>query len=122
MKDGIKNARFWDFLNGAWVKITLKPHQSIATWKSAQTDEGFAFEATTYHHDGQSIRREWIERGRDCDGWYERGGETVCPLDALTARDVYADWAEDTNRGILAPVWEWTKNHQRDHAAEAARY
>ncbi len=116
------NARFWVWHRGGWAKLTLRPGRSLSTFESYRTDEGYHREVNTYSHHGEAVVCEWFETGRDCDGRYERGGERLCPLADLAARDSYAALPIRENVGIKSPEWQRVVGYQRDHAAEAAGY
>ena len=55
------NARFWIWWNGDWVKITLRPGQSIAMRCGGATDEGFNVESSGYEHDGDRVT-SWLRK------------------------------------------------------------
>jgi hypothetical protein len=116
------NARFWVWHRGSWVKLTLTPGQVLSTFESCRTDEGYHREVSTYAHHGEEVVCEWYETGRDCDGRYERGGELVCDLADLAARDAHAEFPVRENVGIKAPQWKRAGGYRRDPAAEAAGY
>ena len=116
------NARFWVWHRAGWVKLTLRPGQPLTTFEGQQTDEGHHREVSTFTHYGEAVVCEWCESGRDCDGRYERGGELVCELADLAARDAHAEFPVSENVGIRAPEWKRATGYQRDHAAEAAGY
>lgn len=87
----MKNARFWHWSTGhsdGWVKLTLKPGQTLSWHKYSTDEEGYSFQTYTWHHyagsDGQQIIREWSNGGRDCDGRIETTGSDACPLSKLT--------------------------------------
>lgn len=115
-------ARFWVWVNGGWVRLSLLPGECLS-WRSFRyTDEGWSEVFNTWHHHFRAVRWEWSESALDCDGRIDRGGEMVCPIGQLSDRDVYSLCDADENRGILAPEWEPVERYQRDHAAEAAGY
>ena len=116
------NARFWVWHRGGWVKLTLRPGQSLTIVERQRTDEGFRQEVNTLTHFGEAVVCEWCETGRDCDGQYEHGGELVCHLANLSIRDAHAEFPIRQNIGIKAPEWKRANVYQRDHAAEAAGY
>jgi hypothetical protein len=117
-----KNARFWTFWRCGWVKLTLRPGQTLSASNGGPTDEGYHGEAEVWTHEGDMVRSEWASWGRDCDGRQEAGGEHVCPLGKLRARDMVEAFDVPENRGIFAPEWERADAWQRDHSAEAAGY
>ena len=77
------NARFWAFINGSQVKITLKPGQYLEHHRHFRTDEGWASYGTTWEHEGDLIRRYWGSAAKDCDGRIITTGEDVCEIDLL---------------------------------------
>ena len=119
------NARFWAFINGCPVKITLKPGQILSHCSGGRCEEGHAFHSETWEHVGHAVESSWSRWGSDCDGRYSDGGQGFAPLDQLDTHDGYAD-AEDQRPpelvGILFPSWEVADRFQRDYAAEAAGY
>ena len=107
---------------GAWVKLTLRPGQSLTAFQSQPTDEGYHREVNAFTHYGETVVCEWFETGRDCDGRYERGGEMFCDLADLAARDAFAEFPASENVGIKAPEWKRATGYRRDHTAEASGY
>jgi hypothetical protein len=108
------NARFWTWVNDGWVKLTLRPQETL-TWAEAHlADEGWASEAMDWRYDGDGIHRSSYQAGRDCDGKMEWWGEDYCPLEDLAA-------IEATD-GTLRPAWERKSASQRDYSAEAMGY
>lgn len=80
-----RNARFWEWINNGWVKITLRPGQSLSHSKYSTDEEGYSAELTSWIHDGDEIRREWNTSARDCDGQISRNGSEVCPISRLAS-------------------------------------
>ena len=110
----MRNARFWLFShNGDWVKLTLKPSQTLSWGSFSEDEEGWTRVSQAWMHEGDRVRMSWYEDGTDCDGRLSAGGELVCPLEALTARSV---------DGLLVPDWDTEQRWQRDYAAEAMGY
>lgn len=75
-----RNARFWDWVNNGWVKITLKPGQSLSHHRHSKDEEGYSYEHTEWNYfvDGEDeITRNWISGGRDCDGEIRNTGGEV---------------------------------------------
>jgi hypothetical protein len=100
----MKNARFWHWSDG-WVKLTLRPGQTLHWHEYHRTDEGHSFQTVTWHHyagsDGQQVIREWSHGGRDCDGHIATTGTDACPLSKLIDRQLvtgddppHPDWQE----------------------------
>lgn len=136
----MKNARFWHWHRDGWVKLTLRPGQTIEHRMGGSTDEGWSHTSHrwTLAHDWAEfpvpvVRCEALTESCDCDGRLDQGGCWVCPLDELQARDM-ADpeeagyWqggelvTDPINQGILAPRWHREESWQRDYAAEAMGY
>lgn len=130
------NARFWVWANDGWVKLTLRPGQSLGFCYGGAHDEGYSFTHEEYLHDGERVLSRFESEASDCDGRLDRFIVTACPLDQLRARDMHAEeqaraefWRDDPtkpefneNVGIFAPEWEKVRASQRDRAAEAMGY
>lgn len=114
----MKNARFWTYINGGPVKLTLEPGQAAYHHHGERTDEGWASESTQWTHEDGGVRREWTTDGRDCDGRLTRHGADFCPLDQL--HDLINTTGEDST--IHWPDWQRESAGQRDEYAEAAGY
>lgn len=123
---GAKNARFWVWYNGSWVKLTLKPEQCLTHTIGGQTDEGFNYCQSTWLHEFRCSMPyvTWCEEtwGRDCDGRYDSGSLNGCHVDQLKAFDQYAEFPDPANVGIMRPAWTCWGSNQRDHTAETANY
>lgn len=112
-----RNARFWAWVNGDWVKITLHPDTALTHTEGGPNEEGFSYETTTWTHNGHVVTRQWCEESRDCDGRLDRSGEEYCPLSMLADSECVCD--ED---GPRHPSWQHVDASQRDYAAEAMGY
>lgn len=112
-----RNARFWTYLNGHPVKLSLRPGQSLSWRKSWRTDEGWDSEACTWPHKGAGVAIRWIRPptdNMDCDGCLREDSGGFSPLDRLHAgREV---------DGITFPAWEISEGWRLDEAAEADGY
>ena len=111
-------ARFWEYLNGDWVKITLRPGQKLAWFTGGPTDEGFYSEYHTWEHTGTHIVSELSTSARDCDGPLETDSVYTCHignLDGLRHSRLPADV-------LGTPQWETVSRSQRDRFAEAMGY
>lgn len=131
-----RNARFWQWLNGGWVKITLRPGQTLTHATGGETEEGWSFEGRNWHHDGDAITSTVSQESLDCDGRFDASFAFKCPLGDLRARDMHAEEQEravaqekdptlpyfNESIGIFAPDWERLNASQRDHEAERAGY
>jgi hypothetical protein len=111
------NARFWVFVNGNDVKLTLKPGQGLQWGKSWRHDEGWSSEDYywRYPKDGGVIFRSHGTDGTDCDGRMSTIHESFCFPEDLQAHFV----DEDTP---MLPKWERINSRQRDYQAERAGY
>lgn len=127
----MKNARFWTWHNDGWVKLTLRPGQSLTHHVGGRTDEGWFSEATTWMHAVSEIVRENDSSGCDCDGPLYRHWRDRCCLDELAVVshvkqsddfERYPDgWMPDY-AAPLTPAWESVSSSQRDVYAEAVGY
>ncbi len=111
------NARFWHYVNGDYVRITLRPGQELSWWSFQYTDDGWKREEETYYHTGDGVQFAYSSTERDCDGRTDRDWVSFCPLSELSARDN----AESGAPGGT-PEWHNVGQGQRDYAAEAAGY
>lgn len=100
MKNTVRNARFWFYWNGDFVKLTLQPEQVIELHHSEPTDEGYSAKYEYLRHEGDGVYNEWERSGRDCDGRHSEGGRLFCSLDKLATRMV------GENDNVPSPDWE----------------
>lgn len=107
------NARFWAYINGAPVKLTLAPHQTLRHVSGGLTEEGYSWECIYWHFDGASIHRGVTVQACDCDGRIDRHHDSQCAL---------ADLAACEYEGIAYAAWSDGEESQRDYSAEAAGY
>lgn len=115
-------ARFWVLYRGGWVRLTLRPGQSVKLVEGGPTEEGWNWLLERYTHEGDGVALEWAHEARDCDGQYDRYGKMFCLLGGLAALDMHAALKIEQNRGIFSPDWRKVYAGHRDHAAEAAGY
>jgi len=110
------NVRFWQYLRG-WVKITLKPGQSLHWSRGGPTEEGWYRDSHTwtYRNDG-IVKDAYVHDGADCDGRLTHTGEMFF-LDT----DANALDSECSPSG-KCPKWLHGKRRQRDYSAEAMGY
>lgn len=118
--------RFWHYINGSPVKLTLHDGQTIDHYHSEPTDEGYSYSGVSlsYDADSRAVYFESSSGGRDCDGRIDHYGDLVCPIGKLDANERILKRKHDTIDGeILAfPDWEKISVWQRDHSAEAMGY
>lgn len=123
MSAKFKNARFWEWVNDGWVKITLKPDQKLQHGTFSYTDEGWSSTLTEWYHDLDTVERSDFSDGVDCDGRISRSNESSCPIEYLKARDMsQVDGMEKENASIFAPEWEHGRGAVYDREAEKAGY
>ena len=114
----MKNARFWIFINDAPAKITLKPGQALSHYQGGATDEGWQSTAETWElsTDAQTLTREHISDGADCDGRLTRGCDSIASADPATFSGLYY------TPELMRPDWQDADQYQRDQFAEMAGY
>lgn len=110
-----KNARFLFWWGEDFVKLTLKPGQSLSCFNGGPDEEGYnACEVTfSYENDGM-IYREDETWGRDCDGNHSANYKSYCHVNHLKAHKVES--------GELTPQWLHLDSSQYDQYAEIAGY
>lgn len=115
--DKVRNARFWIYWNGGFVKLTLRPEQSVEMAHSEPNDEGgYSAKYESYRHDGDGVYNEWERSGRDCDGSHSEGGASFASLDKLAV-------VGHEEEKLLTPEWEKARNTRcYDQYAEAMNY
>lgn len=122
-----RNARFWIFWRGGWVKLTLTKEWSVINlFDSRRTDEGFRC-----HHERYSLVDNYVDcqvntRESDCDGKHEYHWHGRCKLWDLRVRldnaACFAAFCEDIEDPLERPQWQKIDSHQRDQFAEMAGY
>ncbi len=115
-----RNARFWIWWADGWVKLTLRPGQSLSFGYRGPSDEGWHSHGETYSHEGDRVTSNITTDGRDCDGRFQTFDDFVCQLDQLAAREVWN--MQDDRLERRAPAWIALESYQRDHSAEAMGY
>ena len=56
-----RNARFWVYsgnAEGGWVKLTLKPGQTLTHASGGPCDEGYSYREDSWHHAGDHLQGE----------------------------------------------------------------
>ena len=117
----MKNARFWTWANGAYVKLTLKPGQRLSWSRFIREDEGWSESGETWElsRDGLAIILEWYSDGCDCDGRLSNGGDMIASADPFTFEPSPQCAPGEI---IMRPDWQDGDQYQRDYQAEAAGY
>ncbi len=107
------NARFWEWINDDWVKITLKPGQVLEWSQGYPTEEGWHRESRLWSHEGKQIRYYGQTDGVDCDGRLTNNYEFVAKINELDTR-VRGDYT--------LPKWTEVASSQYDQFAQMAGY
>jgi len=92
-----KNIRFWDYVgySNRYIKITLKPGQTLTHHGGGPTDEGYFWWANEYTYKDRGVAGLGWEPmvklaqhsgGRDCDGPSSSSSIVVSSLDKLADR------------------------------------
>ena len=127
------NARFWVYVNGGPVKLTLELGQSLTHETFERHDEGWSHEVTEWTHETIDYRdaetpvvtRNWFNEGTDCDGRHGRGGVDTCWLSELKQGNepYFGDDDPATWEGVIWPNWRELKDHGvYDQFAQMAGY
>jgi hypothetical protein len=125
MKTRGLTARFWEWINGSWVKISLKPNESIRHYQGSNDEEGYSAEFNSWTNEGHRVVSASRFEGRDCDGRMSRTVVSSCSPDRLQHLRAYqCEKFENHHRGlpIMRPKWERESSRQFDQYAEAAGY
>ena len=120
-------ARWWEPVNGSWVKITLRPGQSLTHHTGGETEEGYSYTTEQWDFDGRTVERFSFTRSMDCDGRGSSEYGQSCPVERLgTGPHLWLGWNPDHTDRIdpsrRRPDWQDDRASQRDYSAEAAGY
>lgn len=124
------NARFWVYINGDFVKLTMNPGDVLEHYSSEDTEEGWASEYDCWSYEDGVIDREYVSDGRDCDGRLSHASQSYCRVGALKADEspkgpTFLTWETRGNPPCdshLRPLWIFGDSSQRDYSAEAMGY
>jgi hypothetical protein len=120
------NARFTAYINGDYVRLTLKPGQTLNHHEGGLTDEGYSHTHTSWSYDGLHVTRDSHNDSSDCDGRLTSSHEQSCPVGLLRAhRADYGFWSdtgECWSKGPPMPEWQHEGSDRRDYRAEAMGY
>jgi hypothetical protein len=111
----IPRVRFWTFVNGGAVKLSLGKDESLAYWRGGPTDEGRLSVWTTWWFDGTDLHRRIERTETDCDGRVSNESHDTVPAEEVTHHPI------DGN-DHPTPDWRNTYRQNRDYTAEAAGY
>jgi len=117
----LPNVRFWEYINGSPVKLSLSAEQIINWSRLSPTDEGWAKEARTYEYaeDGM-VTLLIVTEEKDCDGRIKTVWEGY--FDPREERELLPAEKAADYPGLPIPVWHEKKRRQRDYTAEAMGY
>jgi len=122
----VPNARFWTFWNDDYIKVTLKPGDSVMMTCGGEMDEGYSFTAKTYRHDGDHVTMLVDEFAKDCDGKCEWHSDYRARLDTLrdgnTPPTGLRRWDTPEVETVVYPRWREIERYQRDYTAESEGY
>jgi len=122
-----KKVRFWEQINGDWVKLTIVPDQTIRHYRFTVTDEGWRSTEREYEYNSEDgiVSAHIVRDGRDCDGRLTYTWEGYFDPKGST-EPVFIGWDSKGNEMFSSymkkPEWIKTRAHQRDFTAEAAGY
>lgn len=90
------NARFWEWINGGWVKLTLSPEKPLSWGYCIRTDEGYHAENHTWEMIDGGVLRTSETSERDCDGRHGTDQQEFCSLENLRTVPTYVGyWQRD---------------------------
>lgn len=112
-----KPVRFWVYINGDWVRLTLRGGDVLEWRKYERTDEGWrrTHERWQYEALEGKVWWMWESRERDCDGYSSVNGQASFDKDRAAFLFV-----KDGN--VWIPDWQYEDVIHRDYTAEAAGY
>lgn len=120
------NVRFWSWENGGWVRITLKPGQTLSYSDGRLTDEGHSWYQCEWEYDADEmvvICRSSCG-GSDCDGPHEYHYTSWCPvvdMEGQPPEDADPEWQKEAIP-VPRPLWRKGFASQRDIYAEMMGY
>lgn len=133
MKSNTPNARFWVWENDGWIKLTLKPGQTLRYFHGGLTDEGFSHHHQEFEYDADDgvVISRYTSHARDCDGPHDYECDSHCPVSELQARppvkrgdptEYGEGFEEQFDIPVPRPEWRKVSASQRDYYAEAMGY
>ncbi len=128
-----RKIRFWEYFNGGYVKITLKHGQTLSHYRGGLDDEGWSAEHCKWAFDTDGnepvLTHQWMNEGRDCDGYLKRSGISIARADRVTfvaAKDYSKPRPEPLllwdGKPVMVPDWKKVSLGQRDEYAERMGY
>lgn len=132
----MKNARFWAWINGDWVKITLRPGQTLEWTTFGRHEEGWHLSAHIWEFDAidQIVTESHYTDGTDCDGRTQTSNARHCHIERLSENGqqtrVEERWNWQSEDYVFVacrecpalPDWQEGESSQRDYYAESMNY
>lgn len=112
-----RDARFWTYLNGGLVKLTLHTGETLRWMQTRATEEGYSTTCETWEFDGRIVYNACDSYDSDCDGPHESHADYLCHVN-----DLHAGYAIHAQPGSHYPSWVRTNAYQRDVYAESMGY
>lgn len=118
----MKKVRFWEWVNGSPVKITLYLHKPLDWGQAWGHEEGWSSKSCRWELTTDSIVRTSGTDGRDCDG--RLSTTTVCTAKTTELAVVLPHYAPDRelHPGMMFPDWDKIDSRQYDEYAEMMNY
>lgn len=118
------NARFWAYINGGPVKITLRPDQCLSHATFERTEEGWSGESHEWRYEDGVVYVVRLSDGVDCDGRISRMDESACKqCDLLSGHEPYVEEDDSSTwDGVVWPQWEERSSFVHDREAERMGY
>ena len=114
-----QNARFWLWHHQGWVKLTVKPNQTVSFSRAGAHDEGWYRNSSEITCVDSEVIWDYCNDGADCDGRQTTTGRLVCKVEDLATERSYDAETELTH---MVPKWEKMSSSQYDQYAELAGY
>jgi len=124
----MKNFRFWQWINDGYVKLTIKPGQTLRWQNWFRTEEGWGSHSLEFElsGDGAELSLVEIHAGSDCDGRHSETWEMLFDTVGGTWRTAtaldYPDYPELQDPDVRMPMMVEKRKYQRDERAEAMGY
>lgn len=126
-------ARFWLYWNRSFVRLTLKPGETMSFHTGGYHDEGWWRDAETFEYRDGIVYRSVARDSTDCDGRHGSYRDLECPVDKLKAvkpcgwlGNIYQGWELKQKvagqEGVMLPDWEEESAREYDQFAEMMNY
>lgn len=116
-------ARWWQYVDCGWVKLSLRDGETIRWSESHATDEGWSESAEEWTRIGNTIYRWYRNAGRDCDGLLIHEGTLTADIDDLRAIEPDDEFGKPyLPAGTMLPDWRRSSRSCYDEYAAMAGY